>query len=389
MRAQSIPYKLVGGVKFYERKEIKDVIAYFKTFINPADDIAVSRIINVPARGIGRTTIDKIEEYGIQNKCTFYEAILHVAEQRQVHAGAARKLRDFRTLTDALAAKAKNLKLSELFVELLDATEYVSRLKEENTPESQSRIDNLEEFANAVRQFEQERGEEATLTNFLEEMALVSDVDSVDETENHVTLMTLHISKGLEYPVVFIVGMEESLFPSARAVDDDDPNAIEEERRLAYVGMTRARRRLFLTYARQRRVWGQEQMHPPSRFLKEIPEQYVQRHSKIQRPSAFLDRYRDKYGSLDSSNSLRPHSGSMKPRNTSRTDSEFDVMPDYENMGDGPRSYEKDMRVRHPTFGVGTIFQVEGNGEMQKVSVMFQDRTSKKFVVKYARLEII
>jgi DNA helicase-2/ATP-dependent DNA helicase PcrA len=392
MRAQSIPYKLVGGVKFYERKEIKDVIAYFKTFVNPADDIAVSRIINVPARGIGKTTIDKIEEYGIQNKCTFYDAVLHVAEQRLVHAGAARKLRDFRALTDTLAAKAKNLKLSELFVELLDAIEYVSRLKEENTPESQSRIDNLEEFANAVRQFEQERGDEATLTNFLEEMALVSDVDDVDETNNHVTLMTLHISKGLEFPVVFIVGMEEGLFPSARSVDGDDPNAVEEERRLAYVGMTRARRRLFLTYARQRRVWGQEQMHPPSRFLKEIPEKYVERHSRIQRP-AFLDRYRDKYGgaAAGSADSLRPHMGSsMKPRNSSRSGSdEFDVMPDYENMGDSARGYEKGMRVRHPTFGLGSIFMVEGSGEMQKVSVMFQDHTSKKFVVKYARLEIV
>jgi len=396
MRAQNIPYKLIGGVKFYERREIKDVIAYLKSFVNPADDIAVSRIVNVPGRGIGKTTIDKIEEYGIQNKCTFYDAILQVAERREVHSGAARKLRDFRNLMDAMAVKAKSLKLSELFVELLDATEYVIRLKEENTPESQSRIDNLEEFANAIRQFEQERGEEGTLTNFLEEMALVSDADQVEDENNHVTLMTLHISKGLEFPVVFIVGMEEGLFPSARSVDDDDPMAVEEERRLAYVGMTRARRRLFLTYARQRRVWGQEQMHPPSRFLKEIPEQYVQRHSRIQRP-AFLDRYRDKYGGGDEAAALRPHAGNGSARQpafgrkSANGPENFDVMPDYENeVGGGEgRGYEKGMRVRHPTFGVGSIYQVEGSGEMQKVSVLFHDHTSKKFVVKYARLEII
>lgn len=394
MRSHSIPYKLVGGVKFYERMEVKDMLAYLRTFLNPADDIAVQRIINVPARGIGKTTVDKIEEYGAQHKITFYEAIEKAAEARLVHAGAARKLREFRALMDQLTLKAKSLKIGELFVELLDATEYVIRLKEENTPESQSRIDNLEEFANAIRQFEQERGEEATLTNFLEEMALVSDADQVNETENYVTLMTLHISKGLEFPVVFIVGMEEGLFPSARSIDASDPESVEEERRLAYVGMTRARQKLFLTYARTRRVWGQEQMHPPSRFLNEIPEKYVEKQSRIQRP-AFIDRYREKYGSADATSvdNLRPHraAGPAGRRGlTSVPMDGFDQMPDYEN-GDSQdsRAYEKGMRVRHPTFGVGSIFQVEGSGEMQKVSVIFHDKTFKKFVVKYARLEII
>lgn len=387
MRGHSIPYRLVGGVKFYERMEIKDILAYFKTFLNSADDIAVQRIINVPSRGIGKTTVEKIEEVAQQNKITFFDAILQVAEQRMVHSGAARKLREFRNLMDALSAKAKNLKLSELFIELLDATEYVVRLKEENTPESQSRIDNLEEFANAIRQFEQERGEEATLTTFLEEMALVSDADSIEEGDNYVTLMTLHISKGLEFPVVFIVGMEEGLFPSARAMDEADPQSVEEERRLAYVGMTRARRRLFLTYARSRRVWGQEQSHPPSRFLKEIPDQYVQSDSRISRPG-FLDRYRDKYGTAEAAAQARP----ARPAPLSKTRSaDFDIMPDYENTSaDGPsKGYSKGMRVRHPTFGVGSIYQVEGDGEMQKVSVVFIDQTFKKFVVKYARLEIL
>ncbi len=395
MRSHSIPYKLVGGVKFYERMEVKDILAYLKTFLNPVDDIAVQRIINVPARGIGKTTVDKIEEAGIQQKISFYDAVLYAAEHRLVHAGAARKLREFRTLMDNLALKAKNLKLSELFVELLDATEYVSRLKEENTPESQSRIDNLEEFANAIRQFEQERGDEATLTNFLEEMALVSDADSILEGDNYVTLMTLHISKGLEFPVVFIVGMEEGLFPSSRSMDASDPDSVQEERRLAYVGMTRARRRLFLTYARSRRVWGQEQMHPPSRFLKEIPEEFIHAQSRIQRPN-FIDRYREKFGSgggastsgsANSFTSKRParsgSAGGPKP-------GDFDVMPDYEHSSDNEGAgYAKGMRVRHPTFGVGSIYQVEGDGEMQKVSVIFTDKTFKKFVVKYARLEII
>lgn len=385
MRGHSIPYKLIGGLKFYERMEIKNVLGYMKAFINPADDIAVQRVLNVPARGIGKTTADKIEEVGIQNKIPFYDAILQVAEQRMVNTGAARKLREFRAMMDQLSEKAKSLKLSELFVELLDATEYVLRLKEENTPESLSRIDNLEEFANAIRQFEQERGDEGTLTNFLEEMALVSDVDSMQEGDNFVTLMTLHVSKGLEFPAVFIVGMEEGLFPSARAMDDSDPNSVEEERRLAYVGMTRARQRLFLTHAKVRRVWGQEQMHPPSRFLKEIPENYVISHSRVQRPK-FLNRFEEKYGSSGGAQQDFPR---RKPLSIVP---DFDTMPDYENQSHeagGGKDYQKGMRVRHPTFGVGNIYQVEGSGEMQKVSVVFHDQTFKKFVVKYARLEIV
>ncbi|MGE4134036.1 MAG: ATP-dependent helicase, partial [Bdellovibrionales bacterium] len=382
-RSQSIPYKLVGGVKFYERMEIKDMISYLKLMVNPADDMAAIRIINVPARGIGKTTVEKIVDEARQQKTSFLEGVSLAVDKRLVHAGAARKLRDFLQLMAGLSDKAKSLKLSELFVEILDATEYVIRLKEEKTPESQARIDNLEEFANAIRQFEQERGDEASLTNFLEEMALVSDADTVEDDQNHVTMMTLHISKGLEFPVVFIVGMEEGLFPSGRSLDESSPDAIEEERRLAYVGMTRARRRLFLSYARSRRVWGQEQSHPPSRFLNEIPEAYVTRNSRLQRP-AFLDRYRDKFGSVETSSP-------RKPKLTVVGNMEFDTMPDYENLPQAgvAGGYEKGMRVRHPTFGVGSIYQVEGSGDMQKVSVVFQDQTFKKFVVKYARLEIL
>ena len=380
MRGHSIPYRLVGGVKFYERREIKDVLCYLKTFVNPADDIAVQRIINVPARGIGKTTIEKIQEVGITEKVTFYDAIELAVQRRLVHAGATRKLRDFRALTDRLTEKSKVMKLSELFVEVLDATEYVIRLKEENTPESQARIENLEEFANAIRQFEQERGEEATLTNFLEEMALVSDADKAEQGDNVVTLMTLHISKGLEFPVVFIVGMEEGLFPSARSIDSTDPTSVEEERRLAYVGMTRARRRLFLTYARTRRVWGQEQMHPPSRFLREIPPEFVHNDARTPQRSSFVDRNREKFAG-------RAAAGADRGLSLVKS-MDFDVMPDYETGG-GNRGYEKGMNVRHPTFGAGSIYQVEGEGEMQKVSVVFHDQTFKKFVVKYARLEII
>ncbi|MCB0407203.1 MAG: ATP-binding domain-containing protein, partial [Bdellovibrionales bacterium] len=276
----------------------------------------------------------------------------------------------------------------------LDATEYAIRLKEENTHESLARIDNLEELDNAIKHFEQERGDEGTLQNFLEEMALVSDADQLENDPNSVTLMTLHISKGLEYPVVFIAGMEEGLFPSARSFDSTDPEAVEEERRLAYVGMTRARERLYLTYARSRRVWGQEQSHSPSRFIDEIPSQYLKKESSVQRPS-FVQRaqkqssYNNGYGSS---------SGYQHSNNYGSSYNEsFDAMPDYEGFSDDSSysqssaddRYKKGMRVRHPTFGAGQVFEVEGKGSHQKVSVLFENKTLKKFIIKYARLEII
>lgn len=383
LRSNSISYKIVGGVKFYERLEIKDVLAYLKVLINPTDDVALKRIINTPARGIGKTTIQKIEEYGIRQSKSFFESLLKVAEERLVNAGTASKLRKFHQLISLLQEQSQGQRPSEVFLNVLDQTEYVLRLKEENTAESQSRIDNLEELSNAIRQFEQERGEEASLFTFLEEVALVSDIDQTDLDQPSVTLMTLHISKGLEFPVVFIVGMEEGLFPSARSFEGGDPTGLEEERRLAYVGMTRAREVLYLTYARSRRVWGQEQSHPPSRFLKEIPDHYVTGESRIRRPQ-FLDRYVQKYGDLNSS-------PNPAKRNSQKSYQDQDPFPDYENQSHEmeSRSFEKGMRVRHPTFGVGSIYQVEGNGDSQKVSVVFQDQSFRKFVAKYARLELV
>ncbi len=379
LRSHSLPYKIVGGMKFYERMEIKDVLAYLKVIMNPADEVSLKRIINTPARGIGKTTVERIEQHSIDSNLSFYEAVLSVAEQRLVHSGAAKKLVAFRNLLDLLRADCQGLKASEIYHQVLDRTEYVLRLKEENTPESLARIDNLEELDNAIRQFEQERGEEANLQSFLEEIALISDVDRMQDEDNFVTLMTLHISKGLEFPVVFMVGLEEGLFPSSRSYDPSDPESLEEERRLCYVGMTRARERLFMTYARSRRVWGQEQSHPPSRFLDEIPEDLTLRLSAVRRPS-FVDRFR---GSASDETLAAPGG-----RSRSAASEDFaQAMPNYEDFSDEAVSFKKGMRVRHPTFGVGSIYQVEGSGELQKVSVMFADRTAKKFVAKYARLE--
>lgn len=387
MRSHNLPYRIIGGVRFYERMEIKDILAYMKLILNPSDDIAAKRIINVPARGIGKTTIEKIEGIASQEKIPFLQAIQLVIDRREVHSGAARKLREFTRLIENLIEASVSKKVSEVFLKVTELSEYVVRLKEEGSPEAESRIDNLEELQNAIVQFEQERGDEANLQSFLEEIALVSEIDKMNDSDDFVTLMTLHISKGLEFPVVFMVGVEEGLFPSGRSLEDSSEEAVEEERRLAYVGMTRAREKLFITHARTRRVWGQEQQHPPSRFIKEIPEEYVQFDSRIQKP-----RLAQRFASSQGTGGT-PEYRSSKFDRLSQAGFVPDQFPDYENALDDEETsssgsrYAMGMKVRHPTFGVGSIFQIEGDGDNQKISVVFADRSFKKFVAKFARLE--
>ncbi|RME14284.1 MAG: ATP-dependent DNA helicase, partial [Bdellovibrio sp.] len=367
LRSYRIPYKLIGGLRFYDRMEVKNILAYMRLMLNLKDDAALKRIINVPGRGIGKTTLDKLQAEAHRSSLSLFETIPLMIEKKLVHSGTQKKLKSFYDLLTSLYEYSQRASLSEIYIQILEATQYVQRLKEENTLESKGRIENLEELNNAITQFESERGEEASLQSFLEEMALVSDADQVSENEDHVTLMTLHVSKGLEYPVVFIVGMEEGLFPSFQSMDESDPFSLEEERRLAYVGMTRAKERLFLTHARTRRVWGQEQTYAPSLFLKELPENLVTRSSSLGRPR-FLTRYQKKYSP-----------------SVEEEISQF--MPDYEDFSDEEIGFQKGMRVRHPTFGVGSVLKVEGKGENQKVSVLFRNQTSKKFIAKYARLE--
>lgn len=375
LRTLAIPYRIVGGVRFYERMEIKDIMCYLKLSVNSADDIAFKRIINVPTRGIGKTTIEKIEEYASQSKLTMFEAAYKAVEMKIFNAGTTGKIRRFLDLMEELQTASNNREYSllDFYHIVLDRTGYVNILKTEDNPEAQARIENLEELDNAISQFLKERGEEATLVSFLEEMALVSDVDSLDQEQNSVTLMTLHISKGLEYPFVFVVGLEENLFPSARSVDRDGDEDVEEERRLAYVGMTRAREKLWLTYTRMRRVWGQEQFNPPSRFIKEIPQSLIEFKTSSEAP-----RFVSRFSSMQA-----------EERNRMRED-DFDSQnfPDYDSeSGSGSAGYSKGMRVRHPTFGVGSVFATEGAGDNLKVSIMFMDNTIKKFIAKYARLE--
>jgi DNA helicase-2/ATP-dependent DNA helicase PcrA len=371
--------------------EIKDILGYMKLILNPTDDVAFKRIVNVPARGIGKTTIDRIEEFSTSKDKSMLEGTALAVDGREFNAGATSKLRGFLNLIDDLRNRAKSVPLPDLYHAILDGTGYVQRLKEEDTPEAEARIENLEELDNAITKFAQERGDEGTLQSFLEEMSLVSDQDALeDEADRSVTMMTLNISKGLEYPMVFVVGMEDGLFPSSRSIDDsNDPTAIEEERRLCYVGMTRAEKKLYLTYARSRKVWGSEQMNPPSRFLKELPKEGVVHQSSVQR-SRFTDRMRDRLGVSGGGGDWGGGGGAKNPHPLMQ-----DSMPNYEDFGDdsfdteegGSGALKKGMRVRHPTYGVGQILQAEGSGADLKVSVVFGDKTVKKFVAKYARLE--
>ena len=380
-RLRNLPYRIVGGMKFYERMEIKDILAYMKLILNPADDVALKRIINVPVRGIGKTTVDRLEEYAALHDLSMVEAAARAVDMREFNPNITRKLRAFLDLLDGLREEARVLSLPELYHLILDNTGYVQRLREEDTPEALGRIENLEELDNAISKFVEERGEEGTLQAFLEEIALVSDQDTLEEDGGRaVTMMTLHISKGLEFPVVFIVGMEENLFPSGiRAANESvDPTAIEEERRLFYVGMTRAQKKLYLTHARSRKVWGSEQQNPPSRFLNELPQEGVIRQTSVRRPS-FVDRMRNRYASTGGHYERHPL---------------MDEMPNYEDFADesfdsdfDEPQFKKGMRVRHPTYGVGSILAIEGSGSDLKVSVVFTDHTVKKFVAKYARLE--
>jgi DNA helicase-2/ATP-dependent DNA helicase PcrA len=379
LRTNSIPYKLVGGVRFYERMEIRDILGYLKLTLNPADDMAFKRVINVPARGIGKTTIEKLEEFSMAHKLSLTDAAAKACDERVFNSGVTSKFRNFLKLMEDLRLTSQEHNLLDFYHLTLEKTGYVEMLKSEESVEAKARIENLEELSNALTQFMKER-EDATLQSFLEEMALVSDVDSLDEEQNSVTLMTLHISKGLEYPFVFIVGLEENLFPSARSVDNNEENSLEEERRLAYVGMTRARQKLWLTYARSRKVWGQEQFNPPSRFLKEIPDAMTDFSTALATPK-FVSRF-------------ATNTGAFYGRTPDRTDrNTFDpdvhAFPDYDGEAPAASSgeFKKGQRVRHPTFGVGSIFQTEGAGDQQKVSVLFADQTIKKFVAKYARLE--
>jgi len=274
LMAKGIPYKIIGGLKFYDRKEIKDTVSYLKILFNPSDNVSLKRIINVPKRSIGKTTIEKLEQISQLKGISILDVIEEIDSQPDFNIRTKGILTDFLDLLKRLGSMQASMNLNEFISFLLEKTGYIDELKEEDSVESQTRLENLQEFINVARDFEEEN-EVVDFGEFLSQVALVSDVDSLDETAESVTLMTLHSAKGLEFPVVFIAGLEENIFPHSRVQNSN--SELEEERRLMYVGITRAQEKLFLTYAKRRQIWGEIKYLNPSRFLEEIPHKLMEK----------------------------------------------------------------------------------------------------------------
>lgn len=370
----SIPYKIVGGVNFYSRREIKDLLAYLKTIDNAMDDLAVRRIINVPKRGIGATTLSRVQDYADENSLTFYNA-LKMAEEIGTIGRASAKIRPFVMLIQSMRSKLPYISVSELLQEIIEETGYVRELEAENTEEAQQRIENIDELISKAVTYE-ESEEEPTLSGFLEEVALVADIDSVDETQDYVVLMTLHSAKGLEFPQVYLAGMEDGLFPGFGAICAENPTAeIEEERRLAYVGITRAKERLSISCARMRMIRGETQYNKVSRFVKEIPRELLA--GTIQK---------EKMPDIPKPSMMAKNAFSAKPMALRRTG-----VPEARNFGNSAMKKQLDYavgdNVSHLKFGTGVVKQIIDGGRDYEVTVDFSGVGVKKMFASFAKLK--
>ena len=375
--AANIPYKLVGGVNFYARKEIKDLLCYLKTINNARDDLAVQRIINVPKRGIGATTLGRVQDYADNMGISLYEA-LRVAEEVPSIGRSLSKIDGFVTFIQMLKSKADVMTVEEILQEVIDSTGYVAELEAEDTEESRARIENIDELISktvAYQEAMEEQNQSATLSGFLEEVALVADIDTVDPDQDYVLLMTLHSAKGLEFPKVFMVGMEDGIFPSHMTISYGDDGEMEEERRLCYVGITRAMKDLSLTCAQQRMIRGETQYNRVSRFVREIPRELVDLGHTIQEKKPKVEELIPtpaKYSKMKEILQGRNY----KPR-------EFKVTKanslDYE-VGD---------TVRHIKFGVGIVKEIVEGGRDYEVTVEFDKVGVKKMFASFAKLKKI
>lgn len=403
LRRENIPYKIIGGLKFYERKEIKDIISYLRLIQNISDNLSLKRIINEPKRGIGKTSLDKIEEISNNTGISMYEIIEH-ADQYGLNRVFINS-REFINVIEELRAKKDDMKISELIKETLKKSGYTKALENENTIEAENRIENLDEFLTVAIEFEEESADNK-LSDFLEGITLSSDIDNMEETEDTVTLMTLHSAKGLEFPVVFLVGMEEGIFPGYKSISE--PKELEEERRLCYVGITRAKENLFLTCSKQRTIFGSTSCNQVSRFLKEIPSNLLDGYDEAlgehqESNNIFGDsKYSWTYGSKDNGNiktykidkqESRVSASSNKNDNgfMFRTAESFltSLNKKSSNHDVDLSKYKSGVRIFHKKFGEGTISNVEPEGEDLKVDINFDKVGHKRLMAKFANLEII
>ena len=410
LRRENIPYKIVGGLKFYERKEIKDAIAYLRLIQNPADNLSLTRIINEPKRGVGKTSLDNIDALAADSGISMYE-IIRDADKYGLNRVFA-NTREFISVIEELRSKKDDMKISELIKETLNKTGYTKALELENTVEAESRLENLDEFLTVAIEFEDESADNS-LSEFLEGITLSSDLDGMEDAEDSVTLMTLHSAKGLEFPVVFLVGMEEGIFPGYKSIGE--PQELEEERRLCYVGITRAKENLFLTCARQRTIFGSTSCNSVSRFVKEIPANMLDGYEDIEdRNNRYPDNesnysweygerrssYNDSYGGGyygGSSVSAYKDIAAASSRGKSTTyqfrsaDSFLNSLNTNKKKNDNLdlSSFKAGVKVYHKKFGEGIINSVETEGEDLKVDISFEKAGHKRLMAKFAGLEII
>ena len=394
-----IPYTMVGGLKFYDRKEIKDILAYLRVIYNPLDTVSLMRIINVPKRGLGAASLGKIAAYADANGLTVFDVISSPDTLDAIPGITARTkkpLELFATFIFKYMGYQANMHIDDLIEKVLEESGYLRELKEENKPENESRIENLKEFIGVARDFEKSE-ENPTLENFLATLSLVSDIDNAELEDDRVTLMTLHAAKGLEFPTVFMIGMEEGLFPHSRTLMDE--NEIEEERRTCYVGITRAERKLYLTCARQRTIYGKTSPAVRSRFLGEIPEEYTE--SLIPRANSYGFANANHYGPQQRSGTMtfRP-SASQMGRNpaafTDKAKSAFEVLNSMQKRSvnvqpqtgvirpDTSVEWKVGDKARHGKWGIGTVVSVKGEGEEVELKIAFPGQGVKGLMQKYA-----
>jgi len=383
----NIPYKIIGGINFYSRKEIKDVLAYLKTIENGQDDLAVRRIINVPKRGIGATTIGRIQEFADEQGMPFFDACRQI-ELIPTIKKAADKIRDFANFILVCRAQLAEGGIGEMTKYLLDATGYIDDLRAEHDEEADARIENIEELLNKITDYE-ETAENPTLTEFLDEVSLVADIDNLEEGQDYVALMTLHSAKGLEFANVYISGMEDGLFPSYMTITADDESEMEEERRLAYVGITRAKKRLTLTCAKTRMTRGEMQYNKVSRFLAEIPKKLLTGNGRQEDALPLYQQANRGFAQARKSFRSEDVYGVARAK-SSKAPSD---VPKAKNIGNagaaGKPDYNEGDRVRHPKFGEGTVTSMVLGGRDYEVTVDFDDFGTKKMFAQFAKMNRI
>lgn len=366
---EGIPYKIVGGLRFYDRKEIKDVIAYLRVIQNPSDDISLKRIINVPKRGIGGTTVDHAEGIAARRSISIFSIISSATEVPELQR-ASTKLDNFVRLINSLRVDKDNLTVSDLMEAVIERTGIMSELQQENTVEAETRIENIKELISVALEFEQQ-SEEQGLEEFLAHVSLVSDIDNVEEEQDNVILMTLHSAKGLEFPVVFMVGMEEGIFPSYRSFSEE--SELEEERRLCYVGITRAREKLYLTNAFSRTLFGKTECYSTSRFLKEIPDELVE--NPFQKEKKVAKSARDFFGESSFPRTFNLQTG-LKSASAHEA-----------RKGTAGVNFSVGDNVEHKKFGVGVITSVEEEGGDYKLEIQFKSAGMKRLMAAFANLK--